>query len=44
MLKCRQPILTRVQGKAVGGALGIIAASDYVIANQHASIKSNLAN
>lgn len=32
-------ILTRVQGKAVGGGVGIIAASDHVIASKYASIR-----
>ncbi len=32
-------ILTKVQGKAVGGGVGIIAASDYVIAHEAAAVK-----
>ncbi|MCB0330864.1 MAG: enoyl-CoA hydratase/isomerase family protein [Bdellovibrionales bacterium] len=32
-------IVTRVQGKAVGGAVGIIAASDYVLAAKAASLR-----
>lgn len=32
-------VLCRVQGKAIGGALGIIAASDYVIATAQAQIR-----
>lgn len=32
-------IITRVQGKAVGGGVGIIAASDYVFALSTASVK-----
>ncbi len=32
-------ILVKVQGKAVGGALGIIAAADYTIASQEAQIR-----
>ncbi len=32
-------IVTAVQGKAVGGALGLIASSDYVVATQAASIR-----
>lgn len=32
-------ILVRVQGKAVGGALGMIAAADYVIASEKAQIR-----
>lgn len=39
MRKCRQPIITLVQGKAVGGGVGIIAASDYVLASNLADIK-----
>ncbi len=39
MKKSPKIILTRVQGKAVGGGVGIIAASDYAIAHQSASIK-----
>lgn len=38
-------VLCRVQGKAIGGAVGIIAASDYVIASESAQIRlSELAN
>lgn len=32
-------VVTLVQGKVVGGGVGIVCASDYVIANQHASCK-----
>jgi methylglutaconyl-CoA hydratase len=32
MRKCPKPIITRVQGKVVGGGVGIVAASDYVLA------------
>jgi len=32
-------IVTKVQGKTVGGGLGIIAASDYVLAHEKAAIK-----
>ncbi len=39
MRKTPQFIVTRVQGKAVGGGVGLIAASDYVIASSEASIK-----
>jgi len=39
MRKCHKFIVTRVQGKAVGGGVGIIAASDYVIAVESASVK-----
>jgi methylglutaconyl-CoA hydratase len=39
MRRCPKPIVTRVQGKAAGGGVGIIAASDYVIATPNASIR-----
>lgn len=39
MKKCLKFIITRVQGKAVGGAVGIISASDYTFALNTASIK-----
>jgi len=39
MKNCSKPILTRVQGKAVGGGVGIIAASDVVIASNTAQVK-----
>ena len=39
MTQCTQPIVTRVQGKAVGGGVGIVAASDYVIALETASLR-----
>ena len=32
MRKCPKPIISRVQGKVVGGGVGIVAASDYVLA------------
>ena len=32
MRRCAKPIVTRVQGKVVGGGVGIVAASDYVLA------------
>ena len=35
--KCRHPVLTIVQGKVYGGGLGLLAASDYVIADQKAN-------
>jgi methylglutaconyl-CoA hydratase len=37
--KSNKIVLTRVQGKAVGGGVGLIAASDHVIATQFASIR-----
>lgn len=39
MRTCTKLIITRVQGKAVGGGVGIIAASDYVFATNTAHIK-----
>lgn len=32
-------VLARIQGKAVGGGVGIAAAADYAIATQHAAVK-----
>jgi methylglutaconyl-CoA hydratase len=39
MRKCHKLIIGRVQGKAVGGGVGIIAATDYAIATEEASVK-----
>ena len=39
MKNCPKCIVTRVRGKAVGGALGIIAASDHVLAHGSASVR-----
>ncbi len=39
MRNCSKIIIGRVQGKAVGGGVGIIAACDYVFASEHASVK-----
>ena len=39
MRKCHKLIIGRVQGKAVGGGVGLIAATDYAIATEEASIK-----
>ena len=39
MRTCPKLIIGRVQGKAVGGGLGLIAATDYCFATKHASIK-----
>ena len=39
MCKCPKLIIGRVQGKAVGGGVGIIAASDVVIASNTAEVK-----
>lgn len=39
MRKCPKFIIGRVQGKTVGGGVGVAAATDYCFATQHASIK-----
>ncbi len=39
MRKCPKLILGRVQGKAVGGGVGLAAAVDYCFATQYASVK-----
>lgn len=39
MRKCPKLIIGRVQGKAVGGGVGLAAATDYCLATQFASIK-----
>jgi methylglutaconyl-CoA hydratase len=39
MRRCPRPIVTRVQGKAAGGGVGIIAASDYAIATPNAAVR-----
>ena len=39
MRKCPQFIIARVQGKCVGGGVGIAAAADYAIAKEGADIK-----
>jgi len=39
MRTCKKIIIGRVQGKTVGGGLGIIAACDYVFATEAAAIK-----
>ncbi|WP_350289641.1 enoyl-CoA hydratase/isomerase family protein [uncultured Croceitalea sp.] len=39
MRKCDKPIIGRVQGKAVGGGVGLASACDYVFASVNASIK-----
>ena len=39
MRKCPKIILGRVQGKAVGGGVGLAAATDYCIASKYASVK-----
>ena len=39
MRLCTKPILGRVQGKAVGGGVGLVAACDYVFATEAAAIR-----
>jgi len=39
MKQCPKIIVTRVQGKVVGGGVGMVAASDYALAVSSASIK-----
>jgi methylglutaconyl-CoA hydratase len=39
MLRCPQFVVTRVHGKAAGGAVGLIAASDYAVATENAACK-----
>lgn len=39
MIRCPKLIVTRVHGKAVGGGVGIIGASDYVIATDAAAVR-----
>ena len=39
MRKCSKLVIVRVQGKSVGGGVGIIAAADYAIAVEGAEVK-----
>ncbi|MGB5314730.1 MAG: enoyl-CoA hydratase/isomerase family protein [Robiginitalea sp.] len=39
MRTCQKPIVGKVQGKAVGGGVGLIAACDYVMASDKASLR-----
>jgi methylglutaconyl-CoA hydratase len=39
MRRCHKFIIGRVQGKAVGGGVGLIAATDYAIATEASSVK-----
>ena len=39
MRRCKKLIIARVQGKAVGGGVGIIAAADYALAMETAAVK-----
>ena len=39
MRRCPKPVVTRVQGKVVGGGVGIVAASDYSLAIPEAPVR-----
>jgi methylglutaconyl-CoA hydratase len=39
MTRAPKPIIVRVQGKTVGGGVGIVAAADYAIASRTASVR-----
>ena len=39
MTRCPKPIIARVHGKAVGGGVGLIAASDYAMATQLSAVR-----
>lgn len=39
MRSCRKLIIGRIQGKAVGGGVGLIAACDYALATESAAVK-----
>lgn len=39
MIRCPKPIVTRVHGKVVGGGVGVVAASDYVLATDSAALR-----
>lgn len=39
MRNCPKLIVCRVQGKAIGGGVGLASAADYTMANQYASIR-----
>ena len=39
MRTCKKPIIGRIQGKTVGGGVGLAAACDYCLATEAASIK-----
>jgi methylglutaconyl-CoA hydratase len=39
MRKCHKFIICRVHGRAVGGGVGLVAATDYAIATEEASVK-----
>lgn len=39
MRRCKKPIIGRIQGKTVGGGVGLAAACDYCLATEAAAIK-----
>lgn len=39
MKKCPKFVIARVQGKAIGGGVGVISAADYALAHDSASVK-----
>jgi methylglutaconyl-CoA hydratase len=39
MLRAPKPVVTRIHGKTTGGGIGIVAASDYAIAVEGASVR-----
>lgn len=39
MRRCHKFIIARVQGKAVGGGVGLVSAADYAIASDNAAVK-----
>ena len=39
MTRCPKPIVARVHGKAVGGGVGLVAASDYAIATEQSAVR-----
>lgn len=39
MVRAPQPVIARVQGKAAGGGVGLIAASDYAIGTRAAAVR-----
>ena len=39
MTRCPRPVIARVHGKAVGGGVGVVAAADYAIATENASLR-----
>lgn len=39
MIRCPKPVVTRVHGKVVGGGVGLVAASDYVLATENAPVR-----